>query len=670
MVGAEMSFVKEIKGITFESNRFGYICALSRKESTSDLRQDDNYVKKNVANNPISRKIINNLGYMGYFQFGTSALKAIGYKNSNGSWSGVDGAVSQESFLNSREIQINAVNRLIDYNCKLLRNNNINEYYGKTINGIELTESGVIAGCHLVGLGGLAAFLDVPNNLKFIKKKIDGKWVVTDKKHPQYDGNNVHISKYIDEFNNYDLESCCLRKVRILFRNSNVPLAGAQVTIKSTFSTGKLYGKQVSVQHITDKEGKIPVIVRHPNTKIVLTVQGKDSEIIEQEASQIQTKTLNVEGIITSSPLEKNNVPQTKPQQTKTPQEVRKEQSSPKEEQKPTNEKKDVTFNIQIVEEDTSKPISNMGFFLTYKGNIKKHVADGSGNKQGITAEVGEDIEVTVSGDDHKQKIHHFKVEETLNNQTLKVKLPVHSFQLLVKNNGKVVPNTTATVFYRERQINKKTNSLGIINLKMLVGFVYGFGVGEKELAKARVVGVKRSITFNVNEGFVKESKQLDLPKQTTTKQENNNSQAKVPSQNTSKVPEAKKEVPTTTQQNTHTENGGKPLTTVSNQAPATSDTTRYHIYSDGKIKRENAAATGFAEYIYYDKSGQVHNIGKTAFIVAPKRKSGNAVVGGNVYLVDQRQLRSYKSADGKTGGGVSKSMLTLNEAIIDVKEG
>ena len=122
-----MSFVKEIKGITFESNRFGYICALSRKESTSDLRQDDNYVKKNVANNPISRKIINNLGYMGYFQFGTSALKAIGYKNSNGSWSGVDGAVSQESFLNSREIQINAVNRLIDYNCKLLRNNNINE---------------------------------------------------------------------------------------------------------------------------------------------------------------------------------------------------------------------------------------------------------------------------------------------------------------------------------------------------------------------------------------------------------------------------------------------------------------------------------------------------------------------------------------------------------------
>lgn len=646
-----MSFVKEIKGITFESNRFGYICALSRKESTSDLRQDDNYVKKNVANNPIARKIINNLGYMGYFQFGTSALQAIGYKNSNGSWSGVNGAVSQESFLNSREMQIKAVNRLIDYNCKLLRNNNINEYYGKTINGIELTESGVIAGCHLVGLGGLAAFLDVPNNLKFIKKKINGKWVVTDQKHPQYDGNNVHISKYIEEFNNYDLESCCQRKVRIIFRNAGTPLVGAEVTIKSIFSTGKLYGKQISVQHITDKEGKIPVIVRHPNTKIILTVQGKDSEVIEQEADKVQNKILNIEGIVVSSSLEKNNSPQPKPQQTKSPQEARNEQSSADEgEMTVKNDKKEVTFNIQIVEGDTGKSISNMGFFLTYKGNIKKHVTDNNGIKQGVTAEVGEDIEVTVSGDGSKQKIHHFKVEESLNNQTLKVKLPVHGFQLLIKNNGEAVPNTTTTVFYRGRQIIKKTNTSGIINLKMMVGFVYGFGVGSKELAKARVVGTKSSIIFNVNSGFVKESKQFDLQKHTTTEQKNNKSESKAPPPTTQNAPEVKKEVPKTSQQNTHTENGGKPLTTVSNQAPPTSDTTRYHIYSDGKIKRENAPATGFAEYIYYDKNGQVHNIGKTVFIRAPKRKSGNALVGGNVYLIDQRKLKSYQSRDGKVG--------------------
>ncbi len=53
------------------------------------------------------------------------------------------------------------------------------------------------------------------------------------------------------------------------------------------------------------------------------------------------------------------------------------------------------------------------------------------------------------------------------------------------------------------------------------------------------------------------------------------------------------------TQDNTYTENGGKPLTTASKQSPSTSDTTRYHIYHNGKIKRENKAATGYAQYIY-----------------------------------------------------------------------
>lgn len=60
-------------------------------------------------------------------------------------------------------------------------------------------------------------------------------------------------------------------------------------------------------------------------------------------------------------------------------------------------------------------------------------------------------------------------------------------------------------------------------------------------------------------------------------------------------------------QQDTHTQNTGKPLTTVGAQAPVTSDTTKYHIYHDGKIKRENKAATGFAEFIYYDENGVMH---------------------------------------------------------------
>ncbi len=79
-------------------------------------------------------------------------------------------------------------------------------------------------------------------------------------------------------------------------------------------------------------------------------------------------------------------------------------------------------------------------------------------------------------------------------------------------------------------------------------------------------------------------------------------------------------------------------------------DTTRYHIYHDGKIKRENKAATGFAEYIYYDKNGGIHKIGKTPYIKAPTRKIGNAVTGGTTYLVDQRTLAKYRSPDRKIG--------------------
>lgn len=92
--------------------------------------------------------------------------------------------------------------------------------------------------------------------------------------------------------------------------------------------------------------------------------------------------------------------------------------------------------------------------------------------------------------------------------------------------------------------------------------------------------------------------------------------------------------------------NIGKPLTTVGAQAPATSDTTRYHIYHDGKIKRENKAATGSAEFIYYEANGTQHNLGKSAFIVANKWYKKSIKGASNVYLVDQRKHQTYKNGN------------------------
>lgn len=637
----------------FDANLSGFIEAVSFQESTSDLSLSFNH--------PINIKaagIINESGYMGLFQFGEEALYDLGYylgdrgisyedikgkgretsiykswksqfdsNNWGGKWSGKRGVKSKNDFLNSPKIQYEVIKEWISKLCNQLRNMYMNEFFGRTIQGVEITESGAIAGMHLVGPGGLGAFLGIP-------KFKGGK---------QTDGNGVHIKEYIRMFNGFNLEICCPRKINIsLIDKSENPLINKEVFIVSKYH-GKHVTGETKVKVKSDENGDLPVIVRHPDTEIKIVADGKESNTIIQKAKEIQNATLkDFEISKIPATLGKDSTPQPRPQPTKTPQEVRVEQSSSENDKKTiADEKKDVIFNIQIIEGDTGKPISNMGFFLTYKENIKKHTADGNGVKQNIRAEIGQDIEVTVSGDGSKQKIHHFKVEESLNNQTLKVKLPTHSFQLLVKNDGKVVPNIITTVFYRGRQIIKKTNNSGVINLKMLVGFVYGFGVGRKELAKARVVEVKSSITFNVNSGFIKESKQFDLQKNTTVTPQNNQIQSTTPSQS---APEAKKEVPELSQQNTHTETGGRPLTTVSNQAPVTSDTTRYHIYSDGKIKRENKSATGYAEFIYYDDKGNLHNLGKSSFCLAQRWSSKGVKGVGNVYLIDQRKHKEYKN--------------------------
>lgn len=115
----------------------------------------------------------------------------------------VGGLVKRNKFkvrlLNSPAIQYEIIKEWIAHLCRQIRNNNLNEYFGKTIQGVEVTESGAIAGMHLVGIGGLGAFLGIP---KFQGSK-------------QIDGNGTHISKYIKMFNHFDLENCCQRKIYI-----------------------------------------------------------------------------------------------------------------------------------------------------------------------------------------------------------------------------------------------------------------------------------------------------------------------------------------------------------------------------------------------------------------------------------------------------------------------
>ena len=652
-----MSFVSLENGPSFGEDRLAYIYAISRRESSSNLSLPDTVRPNLLAKNVHNGKTVG-YGFIGYFQFGESALYDLGYfkppfefngstsssfqkslkvNDWNGTWTGLDGVTSKSIFLKDRTIQIKAFNKWINILCNRLNGQNLNEFYGVRVNGVEITESGCIAGAHLKGPKYVLEFVQGLGN--------------------SADDFGTKVGEYISLFAHYDLESCCNRKIYInVIDEGGNPVSSKKVTVESEYKEGKYYSKigKISNDYKTNDQGKIPVIVRHPDTKIKIIVDDKSYEFIQQK-NKIESYSIKItKEISVPTKLETNSTPQPKPEPTKTPQEVRNEQNSVEvKKDEIVRNNKDVSFNIQIVEGDTEKPISNMNFFLTYKGNIKKHTANSQGVKEGIIAEVGQDIEVSVAGEVGNQKIHHFKVEQSLSNQIIKIKLPVCSFKIKVKENNKNVRNILVSIFYRNKQIVKRTDSNGDISVKMLLGFVFGFGIKNKELEKLRVLKGMQIRHFNVNEGFVKASKLYEiadqkrkeadeLKKKSDQMQQQDTQEKKAKEQAEKAKSESEKNQPI--QNNTHTENGGKPLTTIGNQSPSTSDTTRYHIYHDGKIKRENKAATGYAEFIYYEANGKSHNLGKSNFLKAPRWNSKNVQGSGSVYLIDQRNHQSYKS--------------------------
>ncbi|PHV19180.1 DUF3262 domain-containing protein [Janthinobacterium sp. BJB446] len=137
--------------------------------------------------------IVNNQGYAGLFQMGTLAMTDAGYYRSNGSavnsWGGTftgkNGVTSLNMFLANPDLQVKAITA---YYAKLqgyIDYFGLSQYVGRTLNGTQITASGLIAGAHLVGIGSLKHYLD------------SGGSVV-----PR-DGNNVPVTQYIAQFGGY-----------------------------------------------------------------------------------------------------------------------------------------------------------------------------------------------------------------------------------------------------------------------------------------------------------------------------------------------------------------------------------------------------------------------------------------------------------------------------------
>lgn len=116
--------------------------------------------------------ITSKTGYLGKYQFHPRTLKAIGVKT------------TKKEFLNNKTIQDNAMIKLLKVNKEYLKKE-IEKHSGKIINGIVITESGILAAAHLGGYGSVK---------KFLKSGIEFR-----------DGNGTKLTTYLMKYSGYIL---------------------------------------------------------------------------------------------------------------------------------------------------------------------------------------------------------------------------------------------------------------------------------------------------------------------------------------------------------------------------------------------------------------------------------------------------------------------------------
>jgi len=116
---------------------------------------------------------INSIGYLGKYQFGKSTLRNLGFN------------VSVGDFLSDSVLQEQAMLKLLTHN-KIKLQPFIDEWDGDTIQGIRITESGILAAAHIAGQG---------NVRNFFRKQAN----------PQ-DTYGTSLTDYMDTFGGYDLQ--------------------------------------------------------------------------------------------------------------------------------------------------------------------------------------------------------------------------------------------------------------------------------------------------------------------------------------------------------------------------------------------------------------------------------------------------------------------------------
>lgn len=121
--------------------------------------------------------VVNWLGYMGKYQFGPRTLWALGEEFK----------VTKAEFLNTEPLQDRAMLQYMRDNRYMI-SDLIDRFDGKWYQGIYITESGLLAGAHLVGSHGLRAWLEGRSGTRII------------------DAKGTHVRDYVEMFSKYSLE--------------------------------------------------------------------------------------------------------------------------------------------------------------------------------------------------------------------------------------------------------------------------------------------------------------------------------------------------------------------------------------------------------------------------------------------------------------------------------
>ena len=120
-------------------------------------------------------KIVNEFGYMGKYQFGRGTLQMIGIYNA-------------DRFMKDTRLQEKAFNAYTSRNKWILRRD-IDRYVGRYINGVKVTESGILAAAHLAGAGNVKKYLRSGGEVGFS------------------DAFGTTIGYYLKKFSGYDTSS-------------------------------------------------------------------------------------------------------------------------------------------------------------------------------------------------------------------------------------------------------------------------------------------------------------------------------------------------------------------------------------------------------------------------------------------------------------------------------